>query len=570
MQYLKNIIIAIPILLNLISFSYSDTSWIKKKSDKVNGFCVQKSSESTFGYPVTILKKSSICEGKDIVVTKENSAELFRFLKKRNNENKGAFFITKKEFSENSLNKEIKKVVKAEKETTSWIKKKEVKENKKKVKEKIKDSKSWITKKSKEKVKDIKEKLKKHKSFEKLPKGEFYFAGYIEPLENEEIKYVYGYVNSDDKSETFKVGNKNFYSKSDGVAYFEDKTNRCEIDSFIGVLFGDIKGKVVLKCKKGLDITGDFKQVGKGNGETSDGNNVEFEFYSTKKEAIAKLNDFKNDNSIETKLVERQLPKKDNKKILLKPNGKYYALLIGNSNYDNQGWDDLVSPINDITAIKSVLDKSYKFEKIIMVKDGTKKQILKAFRNLSKLTTTNDYVLIYYSGHGLTKATQAYWIPKDGSLEWGLGDWINVSELNIYLTEIKAHHLAVMVDSCYVGGKFKGTNILDLKNDEHRAFMTDHLEDDLNLRARIVLSSGSEGRVSDTAPNSKNSIFALSFLNILKTSEKLALPLSMTDIGFNVKRAFIGNYNQKPYYYHPDTWEHQGGDFLFIPKRNIQ
>ena len=45
---------------------------------------------------------------------------------------------------------------------------------------------------------------------------------------------------------------------------------------------------------------------------------------------------------------------------------------------------------------------------------------------------------------------------------------------------------------------------------------------------------------------------------------------SWTDIGFNVKRAFIGNYNQKPYYYHPDTWEHQGGDFLFIPKQNIK
>ena len=254
MHYLKNIIIVITILLGLITFAQSETSWIKKK-DKTET---------------------------------------------------------------------VKKVEKEK--TTSWIKKKEVKENKKKVKEKIKDSKSWITKKSKEKVKDIKEKLKKHKSFEKLPKGEFYFAGYIEPLENEEIKYVYGYVNSDDKSETFKVGNKTFYSKSDGVAYFEDKTNRCEIDSFIGVLFGDIKGKVVLKCKKGLDITGDFKQVGmngKGDGETSDGNNVEFEFYSTKKEAIAKLNDFKNDNSIETKLVERQLPKKNNKKILLKPNGKY-------------------------------------------------------------------------------------------------------------------------------------------------------------------------------------------------------------------------------------------------------
>ena len=78
------------------------------------------------------------------------------------------------------------------------------------------------------------------------------------------------------------------------------------------------------------------------------------------------------------------------------------------------------------------------------------------------------YVLIYYSGHGKIKATQAYWIPKDGSYEWG-ESWINVNELNIFLTEIKAHHLAVMVDSCYVGGKFKGSNILDMTNDDDRS-----------------------------------------------------------------------------------------------------
>ena len=84
MQYFKNTIIAITIFLSLISFSHSDTSWIKKKSDKVNGFCVQKGSESSFGYPVTVLKNSSLCEGKDIVVTRENNSELFRFLKVRN------------------------------------------------------------------------------------------------------------------------------------------------------------------------------------------------------------------------------------------------------------------------------------------------------------------------------------------------------------------------------------------------------------------------------------------------------------------------------------------------------
>ena len=63
-------------------------------------------------------------------------------------------------------------------------------------------------------------------------------------------------------------------------------------------------------------------------------------------------------------------------------------MLIGNSNYNDNGWDDLVSPVNDITAIKAILDKSYKFEKIMMIKNGTKKEILKLFKiyqNLQQL-----------------------------------------------------------------------------------------------------------------------------------------------------------------------------------------
>ena len=77
-----------------------------------------------------------------------------------------------------------------------------------------------------------------------------------------------------------------------------------------------------------------------------------------------------------------------------------------------------------------------------------------------------------------------------------------------------------MVDSCYVGGKFKGTNILDVREDDGRKFWNDNLIDDLNLRARSVLASGSTGRVSDTASNSKHSKFALSFLNLLKLADR--------------------------------------------------
>ena len=72
-------------------------------------------------------------------------------------------WITKKDDSKKKVVKETKT------ETSNWIKKKEVKENKKKFKEKIKESKSWITKKSKEKLKDIKNNLKIHKEINKLP-----------------------------------------------------------------------------------------------------------------------------------------------------------------------------------------------------------------------------------------------------------------------------------------------------------------------------------------------------------------------------------------------------------------
>ena len=467
-----------------------------------------------------------------------------------------ANWITKKS------DKSKETIKKEKKEKSEWIKlkKKEIKKNKEDYKKKEKNIskavKSWITKKTK---KD------KFLEINSLPKSQIYFAA-----SDEDGRIFYGYINDDKDSEKINFQSGSIYKISKGKGYIINNKAVCNIATERGIISNNIIGFVSGECSDKTKFTGTYSQKrGSGSAETDQKIKINFTFNENLKISKTQIAKLKKKNEQTTSLV-RSLPTAPKKKITLDPKGKYYALLIGNSNYDDNGWDDLVSPVNDITAIKAVLDKSYKFEKIMMVEDGTKKQIFKAFKDLSKLTTTNDFVLIYYSGHGKTRATQAYWIPKDGSLEWGNGDWINVNELNIYLTEIKAHHLAVMVDSCYVGGRFKGTNILDLKNEEHRAFMTDHLEDDLNLRARIVLSSGSEGRVSDTAPNSKKSMFALSFLNILQTAEKMSLPLSMTDVGFNVKRSFVGNYNQKPYYYHPDAWKHMGGDFLFIPKKNLK
>jgi len=457
--------------------------------------------------------------------------------------------------------KKVEKVASDEKKS-SWIKKKKVKENKKEYKKEekniTKEIKSWITKKSQDKY---------IKSIDKLPDGAIYFTG---ASETKDLMF-YGYVIPDTSSKLIN----GYYETSKGFGFFDDGKTTCKIGSTVLVVIdNEVTARVSGECTNGIKFAGKTSQTknsGWGSAKTSDGKHrLNFDFNISKFE-IAKIYDENLNKSNEETLIARKISPKQKRKIKLEPNGKYYALLIGNSTYDDKGWDQLVSPENDINEIEKVLNKSYKFEEIITVKSGTKKDIFNAFKKLAKLTTTNDYVLIYYSGHGKTKAQQAYWIPRDGSLEWGNGDWININELNIFLTEIKAHHLAVMVDSCYVGGKFKGTNILDLKQDDDllRSW-NENLKDELNLRSRSVLSSGTTGRVSDTVGDTNHSQFALAFLNILKIADKESVPLNMLNIAINVRNAFAGNFNQKPYYYHPDTWQHGGGDFIFIPKKNLK
>ena len=448
-------------------------------------------------------------------------------------------------------NEEVKK---EEKKASSWIKKKEVKENKKKLKEKIKESKSWISKKSKEKAKDIKEKLKNHKTINQLPKAEFYFAAIIEPKDNEEVQYVYGYVNSDKTSKKFTFKSNQYFSKSDGIAYFENKENRCEVDSQLGSIGSTMMGEVVLQCKKKLKMTGGFRQIGsigKGDGVTSNGNNVIFEFYTSKSDAIAKLENYKTTLSQKTLLADS--PKEENDILNLKITGKYYALLIGNSKYEKVEWSSLTSPVNDVSEIGKILKTKYNFEDVLIVKDANRNEMFEAFEKLSEMTTDVDYVLIYYAGHGDVKGNKSYWIPVDAQKD-SIRNWINLSDIENYLVDIPAHHLAVMVDSCYFSVS-KGNNEIKKKQ---KNMLYQKL---IKKRARLVLSSGQNEPVDDTGAG-KHSIFGMSFINSLKNNNVI----SLRDIGNDIAYAHAGM-RQQPYLHLMYNWGHNNGDFVFISKK---
>ena len=468
-------------------------------------------------------------------------------------------WITKKDDNKKKIVKETKK------ETSNWIKKKEVKENKKKLKEKINESKAWITKKSKEKVKDIKNNLKKHKNIDQLPKAEFYFTAYIEQDSKDEPIYVYGYIDpkKDSSSKNFKFKDETYSVLNDGIAYFENKKNRCEVNIKQNTQVGLFIRNIVLNCKKGFELTGTYAKnssIGIADGEATGGKNVIFDFHDNKNKAIAKLEKYK-----DTEVLKNRSMLAEDKNIDLEPNGKYYALLIGNADYkkgiDGAKWASLSSPVKDINAISKILKNEYNFEKVTTLSNATSSQIFKALHDLSTITTENDYVLIYYSGHGEQETNQGYWIPINGSKKMVFGDWINVKDISVIIEKyIKAHHLVLMVDSCYTGTKFKGNNEIEKMSDNANR-KNSYYKKLLEKRARYVLSSGGNEPVSDSEEG-KHSTFALSFINALKNNTDV---IRSGEIANRISLALSGE-DQSPYLYSQDSWGHGGGDFIFIRK----
>ena len=457
-------------------------------------------------------------------------------------------WITKKKDKDKTEN--TKKVV--EKKSSEWIKKKEVKENKKKYKSEekkiTKEVKSWITKKSKDKY---------IKGIENLPDAAIYFTASNE----DKSLLVYGYVLPDTNSKLIS----GYYETSKGFGYFNDGKTTCKLGStIIHVSSGEVTARVSGECTDGTKFAGKTSQTqnsGDGYARTKDGKDKFFFDFNIQKAEIAKI--FENNlellkNPPKTMLTQNE-PFDDNL-LDLEITGKYYALLIGNSNYEPYAqWASLNSPKNDVLAISKVLKNKFKFEKVITVVDANKQKIIDSLNELADITTDTDYVLIYYSGHGERISNSTYWIPIDGPKKWRYDSWISISEISNFIENINAHDLVLMVDSCYTGSAFKGTNVDDLKTKSYNHFkqLAQKL---LDRRSRYVLSSGGNEPVDDTF-DGKHSIFAKSFLNSLET----AAVINMESIYRIIDRAH-GEMDQRPYLYSPERWGHGGGDFIFVSK----
>ena len=460
-------------------------------------------------------------------------------------------FITKK----SDKSKKVEKVEKTE--NSEWIKKKKKKkENKKKFKKKKKEIKSWITKKSKKEIKEEKKKLRKYLKIDDLPKSEFYFVA-----QSSNGDFFYGYVNSSEDSEKIKINNVTYNDKSDGFGYLDDGKTTCKVNSKLALVFNNLGGQVLVECIDGTEFNGLYVhqgEIGYGTGVTNKGDDINFKFFSTKVEAIAQYKNYKEKNIL---IARGTGPGTNNTKIKdIKPLGKYYALLIGNSKYVH--WASLTSPKNDINELHKVLNNNYNFEKIIKVNDASRSQIFKAFKELRNITTDKDYILIYYSGHGQRDSNQAFWIPKEAEKDCGGGNCINTSDIHVQIAKIKAQHILLLNDSCFVGTAFKGNNDEILKKSSEEIEIRQIIKY-LNQRARWYISSGGNSQVLDEAVKG-HSLFAYKLIDLLKNNKSY---LTSMQIFYEIEKYHSLINNQTPIIGTVDTWGHLNGHFVFLPKK---
>ncbi len=238
--------------------------------------------------------------------------------------------------------------------------------------------------------------------------------------------------------------------------------------------------------------------------------------------------------------------------------GDYYALIIGNNDYDYL--PKLKTAINDANEISSILSSKYDFKEVILLENATRKEILVAMYDLKKKLSFKDNLFIYYAGHGEIdrQINEGYWQPVDALPELPT-EWIDNNTITSVIGSMKAKHVLIIADSCYSGLLTRSGNNVLQNTFENREILLQRLT---NKKSRLVFTSGGKEPVQDGG-GGNHSIFAKSLINVLEENTK---EITLTEITQKVIPYVITNSDQTPEFAPIHKSGHDGGDFIFVPK----
>ena len=237
--------------------------------------------------------------------------------------------------------------------------------------------------------------------------------------------------------------------------------------------------------------------------------------------------------------------------------GNYRALIIGNNDYEEL--PRLKTAVADAAAVAELLRSRYRFDEVTLLLNASRADILKQMNRLRAELTGKDNLLVYYAGHGhMDRAVgEGYWLPVDAAPEDDT-QWIKNERLTDYLRTMSARHVIVIADSCYSGTLTREADAALPVGTERTAWLARMV----GKRGRTAMSSGGLEPVTDGG-RSGHSAFAEALLAALRDNNDV---LDGQTLFQRLKRRVVLNAAQTPEYADLRDADHEGGDFLFVPR----
>jgi len=273
-----------------------------------------------------------------------------------------------------------------------------------------------------------------------------------------------------------------------------------------------------------------------------------------------------NENSVEKKYMVLHLPsegggreklreiaKKEAKTKQVLSEGKFYALIIGENEYDDPLITDLDNPVSDAEKLMTTLSTHYSFneENITFLKNAKRADILIALDKLKEKLTEKDNLLVFYAGHGYWDSEDqiGYWLPVD-SWHDNTANWFRNSTLKEYIHSLDSKHTLIIADACFSGSIFKTRKAF--------ADAPQTIQNLYQLPSRKAMTSGNLKEVPD------QSVFIKYLLKRLTENQKKYLTTEELFNSFKV--AVMNNSPNEPQYGEIKNSGDEGGDFIFQRK----
>src|SRR5690606_313790 len=197
--------------------------------------------------------------------------------------------------------------------------------------------------------------------------------------------------------------------------------------------------------------------------------------------------------------------------------GRFYAIVIGNQNY--QSMESLETPRYDAARAARILADRYGFT-VSILEDANDITMLKALNDLNAVLKPEDNLLIYYAGHGARlqngRHESGYWLPVNADAPPKDTFWVPNEQITGHLSRLPARRVLVVADSCYAGLLSSDPSYMFL-NDKV-AYSQAYLKFKLPKRSRLLLSSGGDRPVLDEGSGG-HSVFARAFLDELENNQ---------------------------------------------------